>query len=108
MSLITSSENAVLVVVDHKRKLSAAIATIQTARANGVPAQVGPVRSANRQLVIDPTTQRPLMEQVTEAITAADYEEALGELAPVFSTTLAVLNTTPEKRAQINAILAAE
>jgi hypothetical protein len=105
-SLITAKDTAVLVTVQHKNALQGAINNIVKGRAMGVPAQSRPVFGPDRRPVVVNGVQQ--MEQVTSAVTATDYEEALGELAPVFSTTLAVLNTTPEKLAQINAILAAE
>ena len=105
-SLITPKNTAVIVTVQHKNALQGAINNIIKGRATGV--------SAQSRAVFDPATRRPVVvngvqqtEQVTAAVSAEDYEEALGELAPVFSTTFAVLNTTPEKLAQINAILAA-
>lgn len=103
-TLITAKDTAVLVTVQHKNALNNAINAIVRARASGVPAQVRPI--------IDPATRRPVLvdgvaqtAQVTAAVSAEDYEEALGELGPVFSITLGVLNTTPEKLAQIKAIL---
>lgn len=103
-TLITPKDNAVLVTVQHKNALQSAINTIVNGRALGVPEQ--------RRQVFDPVTRRPVIvdgvpqtEQVTAAVSAADYEQALGEIAPVFTTALAVLNASPEKLTQIRAIL---
>lgn len=107
MSLVSSIQNATLVAVAHLKQVQQIATTIQTARAQGVPAQ--------RRYITDPVTRRPVVvngvqqtEEVTSAITAVEYEAALGGIGSNLTAALGVLNTTPEKLAAIQAILAAE